>query len=296
MKVALMQLASPEGESPSDRLERAGRWCTAARGADLIVLPELWRSGYFAFDSYETCAEPLDGDTAAAAADWARDLGCHIHLGSFVERDSGGRLHNTALMVTPHGRSLLVYRKIHLFGLGSREPELITPGAGLTVAATDFGTAGAAICYDLRFPELWRGLVDGGATMAIISAAWPVARVSHWQLLTTCRAVENQMFVIACNAAGTQDGVMLGGRSRVVAPTGEVIAEAGADEEVLFAELEPSLVDRVRREYPALRDRRLRFTVGEHVPDGAHGGAVDEAPEGVASAQPPDGTVTGGRS
>ncbi len=257
MRVGLVQVASPPEESPDERRDRVGRLVAGARGADLVVLPELWAAGYFAFDSYAERAEPLDGPTVAAARGWARDLDAYVHLGSIVERDGEGRLFNTAVLLAPDGRIAHTYRKVHVFGYASREAELLTPGDGLDVCPTPFGPLGATTCYDLRFPELWRGLVDRGAHVVVVPAAWPAARREHWRLFTTCRAVEEQVLVIACNAVGVQHGgVELGGHSRVVDPWGKVLAEAGSAEGVTFCEVDPAVVDQVRAEFPVLADRR----------------------------------------
>ncbi|RKN37021.1 nitrilase-related carbon-nitrogen hydrolase [Streptomyces hoynatensis] len=258
MRIALVQVASPPEEPPAARRERVGRMVAGARGADLVVLPELWAAGYFAFDSYAERAESLaEGPTVTAARAWARELGAHVHLGSLVERDPRGDLFNTAALIAPDGALVHAYRKIHVFGHASREAELLTPGRELTVADTRFGRLGATTCYDLRFPELWRGLVDLGATTVVVPAAWPAARRAHWRLFTSCRAVEEQVLLIACNAVGTQDGgVELGGHSRVVDAWGTVLAEAGTEEGVTFCEADPGAVARVRAEFPVLADRR----------------------------------------
>lgn len=297
VRIALVQVASPPQESPSARRERVGRLVDGAAGADLVVLPELWAAGYFAFDAYPDRAEPLEGPTVAAGRDWARRLGAYVHIGSLVERadaseqhanaprtgtqdgdgrnvgrrdgsdqdsseqDSGGergRLFNTAVLLAPDGRIVHTYRKVHVFGYASREAELLTPGEELDVVDTAFGPVGATTCYDLRFPELWRGLVDRGARTVLVPAAWPAARRAHWQLFTSARAVEQQVLLIACNAVGEQDGgVELGGLSRVVDPWGTVLAEASGDDEgVTFCDVDPGIVATVRAEFPVLADRR----------------------------------------
>ncbi|MEV4096551.1 carbon-nitrogen family hydrolase [Streptosporangium saharense] len=257
MRVALLQVASPPEETPEDRRARVGRMVAGARGADLVVLPELWAAGYFAFDAYAERAEPLDGPTVAAGREWAAELGAYVHLGSVVERDGRGRLFNTAVLLAPDGTVAHTYRKIHVFGYASREAELLTPGDRLDVAPSPWGGIGATTCYDLRFPELWRGLVDRGAGVVVVPAAWPAARREHWRLFTSCRAVEEQVVVIACNAVGTQDGgVELGGTSRIVDPWGVVLAEAGREEGVTFCEVDPGVVERTRAEFPVLADRR----------------------------------------
>lgn len=268
MRVVLAQVASPAAEPVARRRERVGQMLADAAGADLVVLPELWPCGYFAFDRYADLAEPLHGDTIAAAREWAIRLRCHVHLGSFVERGVGSappdatppdaRLHNTAVLLDPAGRVVHVYRKVHVFGYRSLEARLLTAGDGVSVADTPFGSFAATTCYDLRFPELWRALVDAGATTVAVPAAWPAARQEHWRLFTATRAVEQQLFVLACNAVGTQGEVGLGGGSRVVDPWGTVLAEADDREGLTWCEVDPATVAKVRAEFPVLADRRLR--------------------------------------
>lgn len=258
MRVAMIQVASPSTESISHRRHRVAQMVADARGVDLVVLPELWAPGYFSFDSYPDLAEPLSGETVSAGREWAQDLKCFLHLGSVLERSPDGRLHNTAVLIAPSGEVVHTYRKIHVFGYQSREAELLAPGNEVDVVTTPLGTIGATTCYDLRFPELWRLLVDAGAQTVITPAAWPAARREHWQLFTSCRAVEEQVLVIACNAVGVQgDSVELAGHSRVVDPWGQVLAEAGTDESVTLVDVDPEIVDRVRREFPVLSDRRI---------------------------------------
>ena len=267
MRIALLQLASPPEESPAERRDRAGRMLAEAGEADLVVLPELWAAGYFSFEEYPRRAEPLDGPTVAAGREWARRLSAHIHLGSILERDEFGRLFNTAVLLRPDGSIAHTYRKVHVFGYASREAELLTPGAALDVADTTFGRVGATTCYDLRFPELWRDLVDRGARSVVVPAAWPEARREHWRVFTTCRAVEQQVLLIACNAVGVQQGgVRLAGHSRVVDPWGVLLVEAGEQEEVVWCDADPCVVDQVRAEFPVLADRRWSMPVPAEPP------------------------------
>jgi predicted amidohydrolase len=256
MKVALAQIASPDTESPAHRLERVRQLLAGFRAdADLIVLPELWRVGYNHFDGYPAAAEPLDGPTVQVLQTVARERQCYVHAGSIVERTDGGKLRNTAVLIAPDGRIVHHYSKIHVFGYRSLEAELLLPGQQIRVVDTAFGPTAATTCYDLRFPGLWTELVRGGAEIVIVPAAWPKARLAHWRLLTSARAVDNQVIVIACNAVGTHNGVELGGHSRVIDPWGEVLAEAGDAEGFTIAEIEPGVVGRTRAEFPVLSDR-----------------------------------------
>jgi predicted amidohydrolase len=256
VKIALVHVASPTGESVSERRVRVAESVQSAKGVDLIVLPELWAVGYFAFSEYAMAAEPLDGPTVTDAGAWARATGAYVHAGSFVERAEDGRVYNTAVLLDPSGVVVHIYRKVHVFGYDSLEADLIAPGDAVPVASTPFGVVGATTCYDLRFPELWRALVDQGCEIAVTPAAWPQARLNHWQLFTSVRAVENQMFVIACNAVGVQGEVVLGGHSKVVDPWGTVLAETGDEEGVTVVDLDPSVVRAQREAFPALGDRQ----------------------------------------
>lgn len=259
MRIAMIQVASPPDETVARRRARVGELVHGAAGSDLIVLPELWAAGYFAFDSYPAAAEPPDGPTVTDAARWARELGCHVLAGSYVERDGEGRLFNSTVLAGPDGAVLHRYRKVHVFGYQSLEAVLLTPGDEVSAVPTPFGALGATTCYDLRFPEIWRGLVGAGAELVVTSAAWPEARLAHWRLFTQARAVEEQVLLIACNAVGEQGGVRLGGRSRVVDPWGTVLAEAGQDEGITTVEVDPGVVARTRAEFPVLGDRYQAF-------------------------------------
>lgn len=260
MKVSLIQLVADLDEDPADRLARGCDLVRAERDADLVVLPELWVTGFFDFDAYPKAAEPLDGPIAAALADAARTAGTWLHGGSIIEAGPDGSLYNTALLFDPGGRLAHIQRKVHVFGYRSREAELLRGADTLAPVDTPFGTVGMTTCYDLRFPEVYRVLVDGGATLLVVAAAWPAARLDHWRLLARARAVENQCFLLGCNAAGRQGRAVLAGHSVVVDPWGVPLAEAGQDEQVLRADFDPAQPGRLRAEFPALRDRRLFVT------------------------------------
>ncbi|MCY0934191.1 carbon-nitrogen family hydrolase [Streptomyces sp. H34-S4] len=257
MRASLIQIAVNEGESVVSRRSRAADLVREQSGSDLVVLPELWTVGAFAYEQFETEAEPLDGPTYGAMSAAARDAGVWLHAGSFVERAGDGSLYNTALVLSPTGELAATYRKIHRFGFDQGEAVLMSAGESLTTVALPEQTLGLATCYDLRFPELFRGLVDAGATTMVVSAGWPARRRGHWTLLNRARAVEDQSYVLACGSAGTNGGVEQAGHSLVVDPWGEVLAEAGPGEEVLTVDLDPKKVAETREQFPALKDRRL---------------------------------------
>jgi predicted amidohydrolase len=235
-------------------------------GHDLVVLPELWAPGGFAYRDWDERAEPVDGPTAQAMSTAAREAGVMLHAGSIVERPDDGEtgpegrgLWNTSLVFGPDGGLLARYRKIHRFGFGSGEPKLMDAGEDIVLVDLPGGQgrAGLSTCYDLRFPELYRRQLDAGASAFIIPAAWPMARVRHWTLLAHARAVEDQCVVIACNTAGTHSGTEMGGHSQVVLPTGEALAMAGSGEQVLSVDVDLAAVEEYRRAFPVLADRRL---------------------------------------
>jgi len=269
LRAALLQVSYGDDETLSDRVERVSRWIRELGPADLVVLPELWAHGGFASASWEATAEHVNGPTVAQMASVAREVGVWLHAGSIIERaeddaDRGaeGRgLWNTSVLLSPQGTVHKTYRKIHRFGFGDGEPRLLEAGTDLAVSELvhDAGVSriGLATCYDLRFPELFRGLGDLGADVVLLPAAWPMPRVEHWRLLGRARALENQAWVLQCNTAGTHSGVEMGGHSQIVAPTGEVVAELGSGEDVLFADIDLNLVATVRADFPVLADRRM---------------------------------------
>ncbi|MYU23833.1 carbon-nitrogen family hydrolase [Streptomyces sp. SID8352] len=257
MRASLIQIAVNDDESVADRRARAAALVRARAGDDLVVLPELWTTGAFAFDAFDGAAEPLAGPTHGAMAEAARAAGVWLHAGSIPERAADGTLFNTSLLFSPSGDLAASYRKIHRFGFDKGEATLMGAGDTLVTAPLPWTTLGLATCYDLRFPELFRGLVTAGAETLVVPAGWPERRRSHWTLLARARAVENQAFVLACATSGTHAGVPQSGHSIVVDPWGEVLAEAGAGEEVLTVELEPERVAETRDRFPALKDRVL---------------------------------------
>ncbi|MEU9920583.1 carbon-nitrogen family hydrolase [Streptomyces griseoluteus] len=257
MRASLIQIRVDEGESVAQRRSRAADLVRAEADADLVVLPELWTTGAFAYDTFATEAEPLQGPTHEAMAGAAKDAGVWLHAGSIPERDPDGSLYNTALVFSPSGELAAAYRKIHRFGFDQGEAVLMGAGREPVTVPLPETTLGLATCYDLRFPELFRTLTDAGAETLVVSAGWPERRRAHWTLLAQARAVENQAYVLACGTAGTHAGVPQAGHSIVVDPWGEVLAEAGPDEEVLGVEFDPAKVPATREQFPALKDRVL---------------------------------------
>jgi predicted amidohydrolase len=256
MRVASLQLATadrPKQENVASALALVDR----AGPADLILLPEMWPCGFFAFDRYRADSEPMDGDTVNAFRRKARERSCHIVMGSLVE-SAGDKLYNTTVFIGPAGEILARYRKIHLFGYQSDEARLLTAGRELVVAETPWGRSGFSTCYDLRFPELFRRMVDQGAEVFLVPSAWPLARLEAWRLFNRARAHENLAYLVSCNCAGENAGKRYGGHSMIVDPWGRVLAEGGEGQEVVAADIDPAEVGRARAEFPALADRVFR--------------------------------------
>ncbi|RQG89480.1 carbon-nitrogen family hydrolase [Natrarchaeobius chitinivorans] len=238
----------------------------ASRGADLVALPELFNVGYFAFDRYETHAESLEGETLTLLSDSAAEHGVAVLAGSIVEdlaatqtveTPAGEGLANTAVLFDANGKRTLVYRKHHLFGYESAESELLVPGERLETGVIGDTTVGVSTCYDLRFPELYRRLVDAGTDLVLVPSAWPYPRIEHWETLSRARAIENQCYVATINGSGEFEDATLLGRSTVYDPWGIVRASSGDDPALVLAEVDLEAVESVRSEFPALRDRRL---------------------------------------
>ncbi|SFL24116.1 carbon-nitrogen family hydrolase [Geodermatophilus ruber] len=270
LQVRVVQVAYGDDESVEQRVTRVAQLVRQQQDADLIVLPELWSHGGFAHSAWRARAEPLTGPTVAALSAAVRETGAVVHIGSLVERVASGSspgpegrgLWNTSVVLGPDGQIRATYRKVHRFGFGEGEPVLLEAGeeivtSELTGRRGGGVTLGLATCYDLRFPEMFRALLDAGSEVFVVPAAWPLARVEHWQLLGRARALENQCFVIQCNTAGTHSGVAMGGNSQVVGPDGAVLARAGVGEEVLSVALDLAELEDFRSSFPVLGDRRL---------------------------------------
>jgi len=239
---------------PEQNLRRARQMLQEAktRGAELVVLPELWSTGYVLEKASQYGCVPGMGILEEIGA-LARELQLYL-CGSVIEA-SEGSFFNTQTIYSPEGALLAWYRKIHLFGL-MQEPEFLTAGDKLVTVDLPWGKAALAICYDLRFPEMFRSYALSGAQLFLISAEWPRPRLDHWRTLLRARAIENQCFVVACNCVGEGNGNIFGGHSMIVDPWGEILAEGEEGETVISADLNLELVNDIRSRYPVLADGR----------------------------------------
>lgn len=237
----------------------------AKQGAELVVLPELFNL-YGDLARAASDSELLSGPTASFLRDLAVEHSLWLVGGSFAERASEGKTYNTSLTFDPAGMVVGRYRKIHLFDvdLGStlrvKESDSLLPGSELTCFPTNLAQIGVAICYDLRFPELFRKLSEQGTELLCVPAAFTLATgQDHWELLVRARAVENQCYVVAANQVGEHSPNSRSfGHSLIIDPWGRILAEASGDHaEVIVAELSSEVLTSTRRRVPALTHRRL---------------------------------------
>jgi len=263
MRVAAVQLNSNADKArnlaAAERLVRAA----AADGAELVALPEKWNllaSG----EEMAAGAESLDGPSLTAARGWARELGIHLLAGSVSERgEDDGKSFNTSVLIAPRGEDLAVYRKIHMFdveagGVSYRESEHERAGGEIVDAAVGELGIGLTVCYDLRFPELYRILAVRGVRLIAVPSAFTLATGrDHWEALLRARAIENQVFVLAPDQVGEAPPHYSSyGRSAIVDPWGVVLATAADGERFIAADLDLAAQERIREALPSLANRR----------------------------------------
>jgi predicted amidohydrolase len=263
LRAAAVQLNSTDdcdaNLAAADRLTRAA----VADGAQLVLLPEKW-SVLGTGEQLRAGAQTLDGPAISWARATARELAIDLVAGSIAERTAGERLANTSVHVGPDGEIRAVYRKIHMFdvtvdGVSYRESEHEQPGSEIVVSRTLDGVElGLSICYDIRFPELYRILALRGARVLLVPAAFTLTTTrDHWEPLLRARAIENQAFVIAANQIGEHPpGRRSGGRSMIVDPWGIVLASAADGVTQITADLDLDRLEKIRSEFPALENRR----------------------------------------
>jgi predicted amidohydrolase len=238
----------------------------AERGARLVVLPEvfLWRGPQA---QEPAIAEDIPGPVSARLGLLARQLGVHLLAGSFLERAAqADRVYNTSLLFDPSGEIRALYRKIHLFdvdisgAVSVRESDTRLSGADVVTAPTALGRIALSICYDLRFPELYRQATFAGAEIAAVPSAFTFhTGASHWEVLLRARAIENLIYIVAANQIGAgMGGVPSFGNSMIVDPWGKVLARAADRETVIWAEIDRDHQQRLRRQLPSLNHARLR--------------------------------------
>lgn len=263
MQIAAVQMNSGDDKAANIAAAMAGIEQAAAFGARLVTLPEVWT--YLGPDEGNAAAaETIPGPLTDQLGAKARDLGIYLHAGSIHERvDGEDRLHNTTVVFDPNGEIVATYRKIHMFDVdleedsSYRESATIAPGDEIVTVDIDGVTVGLTICYDLRFPELYRLLTLKDADMILAPAAFTLATGrDHWEPLLRARAIENQVFMVAPAQVGKHPpGQWCYGRSMIVDPWGIVVAQASDAVTVISAQIDLEQLERVRRQVPSVANR-----------------------------------------
>ncbi len=223
----------------------------------LVVLPEMFATGFSL--NAGAIAERRDGPTDRFLRELAREKGVFVLAGQ-VQSASRGRRLNEAICIAPSGRRIARYVKLHLFSPGG-ETRHYAPGAEVTLFRWRGLKVAVFICYDLRFPEVFRMAVHRGAELLVVIANWPAKRHAHWTALMCARAIENQAYILGVNRCGNDPQHEYLGGSMIVSPLGEIVAEAGSRESILSAKLDLSAMETLRRDFPVLRDARTRFVL-----------------------------------
>lgn len=254
-KVAMLQMDIAFGQPEKNR-ETVRQFVTQlAQGekTDVLVLPELWDTGYD-LTRLDEIADPEGAQAKKLLSEAAIQLQSNVIGGSIAER-SGKAFYNTTYVFDRSGNVAGSYSKIHLFRLMNEE-KYLTAGENPGLYILDGQNIASVICYDIRFPEWIRSLALRGAKVVFVCAQWPHPRLDHWRQLLIARAIENQIYIVACNRVGEGGGNTFCGHSLVVDPWGEVVAEGMQQEQIIRAELDLSLVDEVRARIPVFEDRR----------------------------------------
>jgi predicted amidohydrolase len=265
-RVACIQYECSNRYGKEERLQKAEQLIERAAGADLIVLPEMWNFGWHSlFDKdvasrerLSEVSETLDGETISRIAEKARKLGCHIVSGSILER-RGDSFFNTLALVDRKGDIVGTYSKMHRANyLGYQEAALLSPGS-VTTVKTELGTIGFAICYDVRFPELFRKMaLEGGAEIIVLVSAFAMPRLENYLHLCYARATENQCYLVSCSGVGADRGHQFLGYTMVIDYRGAIVAGSGGVECVVKAEIDLDGLWEFRKVMPHLQNVLLR--------------------------------------
>jgi predicted amidohydrolase len=264
MRVSVCQLNARDDRAANLAVARDLLGRAAAAGAELAVLPEY--VDYLGPGPSAPKPEPVDGEFAAFFAEAARELGIWVHAGSFHEvGPDDEHTYNTSLVFDPAGERVAAYRKIHLYDVeiagrvSYQESRTVAAGEDVVVADVNGVPTGLSICYDLRFPELYRRLADQGATVLVVPAAFMMhTGRDHWEVLLRARAIENQCYVVAAGQIGDHEpGRTCFGRSMIIDPWGTVVAQVPDAVGIVTAELDFGRLEQIRTELPSLANRRL---------------------------------------
>ncbi|WJP97489.1 carbon-nitrogen family hydrolase [Macrococcus bovicus] len=252
MRIALYQMAVMPGR-PDRAMEKVASWLRGLEGIDIAVLPEMWNTSY----ELERLDELAD-EKGKREMDFLKTLAMEkkIHIvGGSIAVSEEGKHFNRSVIIDQHGEVVYQYDKVHLVPMLD-EPRYLSAGEQFEPFELAGEKMGVIICYDLRFPELMRRLALEGAEIIYVVAEWPEERMDHFTTLLKARAIENQCYIVACNAAGGCNGTVFGGQSMIIEPTGQVLAAAGQQEETLIAEIDIERSTEVRQAIPVFESRR----------------------------------------
>ena len=258
-RVALVQMDSQRDKEKNLGKMEEGIREAAKNGANLVVFPETVE--YIGPDM-GAHASLVPGKITERFSCMARENGVWLHAGSITEKHEE-KARNLSMLFSPDGRCVASYRKLHMFdvtvedGPSYRESDEILPGKTVCLADTDLGKLGLSICYDLRFPQLFRLMADNGAEVLIVSANFTDATgEAHWEPLLRARAIENTCYVLACGQCGQKTAFKAHGHSMVIDPWGRIVAEAGDEERILYADLSADILKKTRKQIPCLENQR----------------------------------------
>lgn len=262
MLVSAVQLNS--NQDKQENLQKAVRYIeeAAQSGSKFIVFPEYMNYISSKKEALEH-AEMIPGPTTDLLAKKAKELNVFIHCGSMLERLDNEKAYNTSVLINDQGEIIAKYRKMHLFDIDVegvvtyKESDLIEPGNDVVMAETSIGNIGLSICYDLRFPELFRKLMLKGSEILVVPAAFNLGTgIHHWETLLKARAIENQCYLIAPGQIGSYEGNSTFGSSMIIDPWGIVIARASDREGLITAEVDREYIAKLRSQLPCLKNRR----------------------------------------
>ena len=269
VKVASIQYEYVQNASKQERLEKAGKLIDQCAEAELILLPEMWNFGWHemadstrgSVKKLERIAEAIDGETVSYLMEKAKQTGAYIVTGTILEK-RGDRFYNTLAMLNPKGEIIATFSKMHLSNyLGYLEGTLLTPGEDVVVVDTELGKIGFSVCYDLRFPELFRKMaLERGAEIILMISAFAAGRTANWLTLSNARATENQCYFISCDAVGTDNDSAYLGYSQIIDYKGNVLASAEDKECIIRGELDMKGLREFREQMPHLKNHWIKLS------------------------------------
>ena len=258
MKITCIQM-DMEFCNPSENYKKAKKLVAQAMDGkpDVIVLPEMWNTGFFPHENLEALSDRDGEETKKVFGALSKEYGVNIVAGSFANVKDA-KVWNTACIFDREGECIAEYDKTHLF-TPMDEDGFFEKGSHLCRFSLDSNSCGIIICYDIRFPELTRSLTLDGLDFLFVVAQWPDIRIPHLDTLSRARAIENQMFVVTCNSCGKAGATTYGGNSVIYDPWGEMLAKAGSEEEIISAECDVSILSGIRESINVFRDRRAEI-------------------------------------